>query len=103
MVQTANTQQVTTETIRVSAATTMSSMDATPLFQEYVSVLNEPSHAVEPSVAPTSQAFSYTPSTQTLSCAQRYPPVTSSPWQPKTSFPRPPPPTSVTWYYHPLS
>ena len=97
-VQAANTEQVTMETRQVTTTTKISSHE-TAQFQEFATSVGGSSHDTNPSEASPAQAYSYTPSTQTLASAQWRPPVTLSPWQPGAS-PRPPP-TSLTWYYHP--
>ena len=101
-VQAANTQQVTIETKRVTTTTNISSQDTMQSHQEYAAAaaVGGSSHDTKPNETLPAQAYSYTPSTQTMASAQWRPPVTLSPWQPETS-PRPPPTTSVTWYYHP--
>ena len=98
-VQAANTEQVTMETRQVTTTTKISSHQ-TAQFQEYATSVGEPTHDTKPSETSPAQAYSYTRATQTLASAQWRPPVTLSPWQPGAS-PRPPPTTSVTWYYHP--
>ena len=93
--ETSNTQQVTMETRRVTTETKKE-------FHKYAATFSESSRDTGSSNTSVAQTYSYTPSTQTLASSQWQPPVSASLWQqPMTSSPRPPPTTSVTWYYHP--
>ncbi len=110
-VQVTNPEPVTAATTATAGhLTTTNNVCVSTLWQDV-----KPAMHSELNQIPTAQGYSYAPSTQTLSAAAAaaqwhpYPFVTSAmtsqhvtsvPWQ-HTPLPRPPPTTSVTWYYHP--